>query len=91
MARPQWPRDFGEYGIKETLSLCAKHDIDVIGAGVSLPDAQKIYYRTIKQRCLAIINAAKNEFANATESRGGANPLNIITLLSYIRGSRKHL
>jgi poly-gamma-glutamate synthesis protein (capsule biosynthesis protein) len=81
-------RDFGVAGLIDTLNICATNGIDDVGAGLTLNEARRIYYRTIKGRTLAIINVAENEFASATPSRGGANPLYLISLLFDIREAK---
>jgi len=83
-------RDYGDAGVCDTLELCSAHGIDTVGAGESLDKARKTYYRKIKGRCLAIINVAENEFANARREKGGANPFDIISLIEDIRESKKN-
>jgi len=83
-------RDFGQKGIQDTLNLCHKNQIQTVGAGASLNNAHLISYHSIKNREIAIINVAENEFASATEKRGGANPFDIIRLLSDIREAREN-
>jgi len=83
-------RDFGDDGIKDTIAACKSQGIDIVGADVSLAKAKQIYYRRTKGRTLAVINVAENEFAGATPTRGGANPLDLISLLSDIREARSH-
>lgn len=70
--------DYGEVGVKDTLSFCREENIDVVGGGVNLDDASRVFYKEIKGIKFAIINCCEREFSIATECSGGANPLNPI-------------
>jgi hypothetical protein len=82
-------RDYGNTGVKDTLFQCGKYGIDTVGAGNTLKEACQIYYRNIKGRLLAIINVAENELANATPKRAGANPYDLIALLTDINEAKQ--
>ncbi|MBN1461637.1 MAG: CapA family protein [Armatimonadetes bacterium] len=81
--------DYDRNGLADTIELCSKHGIDTVGAGHTLEDASKVYYTQKKGRVLAVINAAEMEFATATRRRGGANPLDLISLTEDIRTARR--
>lgn len=68
--------DYGETGVKDTLTACKKYNIDVIGGGTNLDEARKILYKEIKYKTIAFINYCEHEFSIATDKSGGANPLN---------------
>jgi poly-gamma-glutamate synthesis protein (capsule biosynthesis protein) len=70
--------DFGEEGVKDTISNCYKEGIDTLGAGSSLKQARTIFYKEIKGKLFAFINITENEFCAATKTTYGANPLNLI-------------
>ena len=72
--------DFGQSAVKESLELIESRNLDHVGAGVSLYDAQKILYKAINGVNLAFINACEHEFTIATSSKGGCNPINAISL-----------
>ena len=70
--------DYGDRGLSETLKLCKEHHIDTVGAGLTLAEASKIYFKNFGTLSVAIVNIAENEWCNANETMGGANPMNLI-------------
>lgn len=81
-------RDFGDAGIRETLDVCAKLGISTVGADDTLDGARRIFFCELKGRRLAVINVGESEFANATAKHGGANPLDVISVLSDIQSAK---
>ena len=77
--------DFGKYGLSDTLALCKSHGIDVVGAGLNLKEASKIYIKKVKNKKFAYINIAENEFSTTHGKEPGANPLNPIANYYSIR------
>lgn len=71
-------RDFGDEGVKHTIEACQATGIDTVGGGMNLQEASAILYKQIEGKTLAIINCCEHEFSIATESKGGACPLNPI-------------
>ena len=69
-------RDYGEKGVRDTIAVCRDHAIDCVGGGVTLGEAEKVLYKTIKGKTLAIINVCEHEWSIATATNGGAAPLN---------------
>lgn len=67
--------DYGESGVKETLSICNEKGIDTVGGGHSINEASKILYKEIKGVKIAIVNFCEHEWSVATESKGGSSPL----------------
>ena len=82
--------DYGDKAVENTLSSCEKNKIDVVGGGVNIMNASKILYKIIKDKKLAIINCCEHEFSIATESSGGANPLNPISIYYNIKEAQKN-
>ena len=70
--------DFGYDGVKNTLEACREYSLDTVGGGLNLNDAEKILYKEIGDRKIAIINCCEHEFSIATNTTAGSNPLNII-------------
>lgn len=68
--------DYGVEGVKETLRELEKKNIEYVGGGVNLTEAQKILYKEIDGKILAIINCCEHEFSIATDTTAGSNPLN---------------
>lgn len=82
--------DMGNEGIQETINACKEHDIDIIGCGLTKDDARKIYYKTINEIKIAILNFSRIEFNSVTEDHGGANPLDIIDNTKNIIEAKKN-
>lgn len=81
-------RDFGDEGVTDTLAACASHGIQTVGAGRCLADARRFVLFNVKGRILAILNVAEREFADATETRSGANPFDLICIIRDIQAAR---
>lgn len=71
--------DFGSQGLKDTISKCNAEDISYVGAGRNIEQARKPFFKTIKNKKIAIINIAENEFCTTSGEDYGANPLNLIS------------
>lgn len=71
-------RDYGQVGVEDTLQACKSHNMDFVGGGKNIAEAEQILYKTINGRKLAIINCCENEWSIAGENYGGSNPLNPI-------------
>lgn len=76
--------DFGQSVVRESLELIESRNLDHVGAGINLYDSQKILYKTINGVNVAFINACEHEFTIATSTKGGCNPLNVISLFYNI-------
>jgi hypothetical protein len=81
--------DYGDKGLDDTLALCEKHNISVVGAGTSLHEASKIFLKKFEEVTIAFINIAENEWSNADEFHAGANPMNIIANIRSINEAKK--
>jgi poly-gamma-glutamate synthesis protein (capsule biosynthesis protein) len=71
--------DYGKKGLADTFELCRKNQIATVGAGQNLDEASQIFLKKIKGITIAVVNIAENEWCNADDTRGGANPMNIIS------------
>lgn len=80
--------DYGEEGLRNTISACKDAKIDYVGGGLDNKQASAILYKTIGNQRLAIINCCENEFSIATENTGGANPLDPIKQYHAIKEAR---
>lgn len=82
--------DYGEVGVKDTLEMCRKYDIETVGGGTNLDEAEKVFYKTIGVENLAIINCCEHEFSIATKKAAGSNPLNPIKQYYQIQQARRN-
>ena len=76
-------------GVRNTLDRCRELGIDTVGGGVSLADAEKIFYRRIDGIDFAFINVCENEFSIAGKESPGANPLDPIRNIHQIKAARE--
>ncbi len=81
-------RDYGDKGVADTLRLLDQHGIDHVGGGLNINEASATLFKTIGGERLAVVNCAEHEFSIATESSGGANPLNPVRQYYAIREAR---
>ncbi len=70
--------DYGEDGVRNTISVCLDYGLDVLGGGINIEEASKTLYREIAGYKLGIINCCEREFSIATGTSAGSNPLNPI-------------
>lgn len=71
--------DYGENGVRHTISCCNTFGLDTIGGGDSLNTAKKLKVKKILEKRIAFINICEHEFSIATQTTGGSNPLNPIS------------
>ena len=81
--------DFGEEGVKSTLTACCENKLDYVGGGKNLYEASQTLYKEINGDILAVINCCEHEFSIATETSGGSNPLNPIQQYYAIQEAKK--
>lgn len=76
--------DCGEYGVNATLNACREYSVDTVGGGVDIHSATEPYVKILNDEKLVIINACETEFSIASDSSGGAAPLDIIGISQQI-------
>lgn len=81
--------DYGTDGLNKSVECCKKTGLDVVGVGKNLQDAERTLYVEKAGTKLAIINCCEHEFSIATETYGGANPLNPIRQYYAIQEAKK--
>ena len=81
--------DYGEIGVKDTLHCLEQLNIEHVGGGLNLQEAEKILCKEINGQKLAIINCCEHEFSIATENSAGSNPINPIKQYYAIQQARK--
>lgn len=82
--------DFGDSGVKNTLDACVMNEMDYVGGGLNIIDAQKILYKDICGKRLAIVNFCENEWSIATEDSGGSAPLDIVSNCRAIKEAKSN-
>lgn len=83
-------RDYGQIGIEDTINACKKNGIDYVGGGHNKQEAEKVLYRTINGQTLALVNVCENEWSIASDSYGGAAPLNPINNYYTIKEAKRY-
>lgn len=83
-------RDFGDDGCKTTLHLLKEANIDYVGGGHNLAEAQQVLYKQLGDKRLAIVNFCENEFSIATESQAGSAPLESVDNYHQITEARRN-
>lgn len=82
--------DYGSEGLRSTLKLCEENNINYTGAGKNLKEVRKIYYHTIGNLKVAIINISENEFSTTEGEQPGANPLSLPKNFQDIKIAKKN-
>jgi poly-gamma-glutamate synthesis protein (capsule biosynthesis protein) len=83
--------DHGAPGLKNTMEVCAKAGIDVVGAGENLAAARRILIKDIQGTRIGILAVAEREFSIAAKNSAGANPLDLADLVRNFRDHRATL
>ncbi len=83
-------RDYGDEGCRLTIDELNKHQIDYVGGGLNITEAQRILYKVFDNKKVAFVNFCENEFSIATETQGGAAPLDIIDNVRQITEARNN-
>ena len=48
--------DFGNQGVVDTINKCKEHNVDFVGGGKNIKEAQKTLYKNIKGKMFAFVN-----------------------------------
>jgi poly-gamma-glutamate synthesis protein (capsule biosynthesis protein) len=80
--------DLGEQGVIDTLTLCEKSAISIIGIGRNAEEARTFFVKEIKGKKIAILNFSDNEFLVTPESDSQANPISPIHNFYDIRRAK---
>ena len=81
--------DYGTDGLYKSIECCKNVGLDVVGVGKNLQEAERTLYVDIAGKKLAVINCCEHEFSIATDTTGGANPLNPIRQYYCIQEAKK--
>jgi poly-gamma-glutamate synthesis protein (capsule biosynthesis protein) len=80
--------DYGEEGLHSTIRALKAEGVETFGAGDDLSGADKPFVLMKNGTRIGVYAVCENEFSIATESTGGANPLNLLDLGDRIRDVR---
>ena len=81
--------DYGDEGVRNTLERCVTIGLDVVGGGMDAKEASAVLYKQIGGKTIAIINCCEHEFSIATDTHGGANPLDPIRQYYSIKQAKE--
>jgi len=81
--------DMKNQGIIDTIEICKKHNIDVIGAGLTPQEAGKPYIIDINGIRITLLNYSRIEFNCVNNQHGGANPLKTINNYREIQKTKQ--
>ena len=70
--------DYGADGVKATLDASKAKNIDFVGGGMNLQEAQTILYKRIQDKIFAFVNVCEREWSIATEKTAGSAPIDSI-------------
>lgn len=82
-------RDFGDEGCITTMEHLKKAQIDFVGGGHNISEAQQILYKQLGDKKVAFVNFCENEFSIATDSQAGSAPLDTVDNYNQITEARK--
>lgn len=81
--------DYKKEGVKDTLNLIQLNKMECLGAGMNSKEASKALIIERKEKKIAILNYAEEEFSIAGLNSAGANPFDIIKVYNDIIEIRK--
>ena len=82
-------RDFADQGVYDTIEICHRAEIDIVGGGANSEEAGRILYKNIAETRLAFINCCEDEFSAADQNSPGANIIDPISLYYDIIAAKK--
>ena len=81
--------DYDVKGALDTLELCNANDINAVGIGLTKEHARKPFSVLIKNKRIAILNFADNEFLSTPDGTFNCNPLNPVQCFYDIENARQ--
>lgn len=82
--------DYGNGGYRSSIDLCNKYGIEYVGIGDNADEARKYKKIKIKDKTIAFINLAENEWSTTTNEVPGANSLNEIEAYYQIINAKRN-
>ncbi len=81
--------DYGYEGLKDTLDILNRDNIEYIGVGQNTKKLNKSYIMQCEDKKIAIYNCCETEFSIATDERPGANAVNLLELEDDIKNLKE--
>lgn len=81
--------DYSEQGFNDTIRVLSNHNIASVGGGADLHEAGKPLFLNAQSSKIAILNFADREFSSATQSKPGANPIDVISNVRAIKAIKE--
>jgi len=81
--------DYGSEGIRSTLELCRKEGIQTVGAGSSREEAEQPLSLVLRDRKIALLNMADNEFLTTPDGAYRCNPIDPVRCFQIITRTRQ--
>lgn len=81
--------DYGKIGLEETIHILERNEIDYVGAGLNFQKASETKHKTLKDKKIALINIAENEWSTTKGNQPGAHPLDPMTNFNTISQAKR--
>ena len=81
--------DYGSEGIRGTLELCREQGIQTVGAGRTREEAEKPLSLVIRDKKVALMNMADNEFLTTPDGAYRCNPIDPVRIFQTITRIRQ--
>lgn len=81
--------DQSSSGLQDTLMILKQNCISSVGAGVSLQEASKCFYKVIRDIKIGVYACAEHEFTIAGISEPGANPFDPLESIDHIKKAKE--
>lgn len=82
--------DYGADGVRETIDLCRSNQITTVGVGKSPEEAALPFTLNIRNKKIAVLNYADDEFISAPEGSFICNPINPVGAFYDITQSKQN-
>jgi len=82
--------DYDSAGVVDSLKMCKSKGIQTVGIGKSKEEAAEPFTVIIKNKRIAVLNFADNEFLSTTDGAFTCNPLNPVQCFYDIESARKN-
>lgn len=81
--------DYGIEGLQNILDASAQMKINTVGGGLTLKEAQQVFYYRHENEVVAVVNCCECEFSVADEDEGGANPMDEVFVFQQIQKAKQ--